>query len=255
MTDSKAYLARKSQFDRLLTLYGRNAVLEALQNDSIQSQRLHLSDKNRPAEVLDKILRFAEKQNVEVRYHSAAALSRISKNAKQDQGVALDVRCPEHKTLDEFLLNPPNNFKLIALEGITNPQNLGMAIRSITASPIDGILLSRAETPKLSPLVIKASAGTIFRAPIISCGKLLDAVHALQDINTEVCTLESGVSNSANTHSKHSGQIYILGNETQGVSKQIAQLATRRISIPMNRGVESLNVAVTAALVAFSEDL
>ena len=40
MTDSKAYLARKSQFDRLLTLYGRNAVLEALQNDSIQSQRV-----------------------------------------------------------------------------------------------------------------------------------------------------------------------------------------------------------------------
>ena len=116
-------------------------------------------------------------------------------------------------------------------------------------------MLSRAETPKLSPLVIKASAGTIFRAPIISCGKLLDAVHALQDINTEVCTLESGVSNSANTHSKHSGQIYILGNETQGVSKQIVQLATRRISIPMNSGVESLNVAVTAALVAFSEDL
>lgn len=255
MSDSKTYLAKKSQFDRLLTLYGRNAVLEALNNKEVQPQRLHLSEKNRPAKVIDNILRYAEQLNIEVRYHNPAALSRISKNAKQDQGVALDVRCPDHKTLDDFLLDPPDQFKLIALDGITNPQNLGMAIRSITASPIDGILLSRTETPKLSPLVIKASAGALFRAPIIKCEKLVDALRDLKKANTDIFTLESQLDPTPNTSSKSARSIYILGNETKGVSPDISKLATRRISIPMNRGVESLNVAVTAALVAFSKDL
>jgi 23S rRNA (guanosine2251-2'-O)-methyltransferase len=45
--------------------------------------------------------------------------------------------------------------------------------------------------------------------------------------------------------------IYVLGNETQGVSPEVAQLCNERVRIPMNNGVESLNVAVTAALIAF----
>jgi 23S rRNA (guanosine2251-2'-O)-methyltransferase len=52
--------------------------------------------------------------------------------------------------------------------------------------------------------------------------------------------------------SKNKSVVYVLGNESEGVSDEIAELCDQRVGIPMNNGVESLNVAVTAALIAFT---
>ncbi len=252
MTDSEAYRAKKAMFDQMLTVYGRNPVLEAIMDPNLHPQRLHLSKNNRKAGILDQIESWAVKRNVEIRKHDPASLARISKNAKQDQGVALDVRCPSHQQLSEFLKQLPEQFQLIALDGITNPQNLGMIIRSVTASPVDALLISKQDSPKLSPLVIKASAGTLFRAPIVRTEKLIDALQQLADRDTKICVLDSNANSSFESLHKFDRVVYVLGNETRGISTEIGKIATHRVSIPMNRGVESLNVAVTAALVAFS---
>lgn len=251
MSDSETYLQKKAFFNQLLTIYGRKPVLEAIQDPQLLPQRLHLSNNNRRAEILDEIEAWAVKREIETKTHAPKALARISKNAKQDQGVALDVRCPNHIELDEFLNNPPKRFRLIGLDGITNPQNLGMIIRSVAASPCDAIILGREDTPKLSPLVIKASAGSLFRAPIIRCNNLLQALNKLSQLGTEICVLDSSAKTGLDSQSKTDRVIYVLGNETEGVSSQVSDLANQRVCIEMNRGVESLNVAVTAALVAF----
>jgi 23S rRNA (guanosine2251-2'-O)-methyltransferase len=252
MKDSEAYRAKKAQFDQLLTLYGRKPVLEAIADSALQPERLHLSKNNRSATILDEIQSWAEKRNVEIRIHDPASLARISKNAKQDQGVALDIRCPDHQRLEDFLASPPDKFRLIALDGITNPQNLGMIIRSVAASPCDGLLISKRDTPKLSPLVIKASAGTLFKAPLIRLEKLEESLKQLQNLGTEICVLDSNASTNFAALASADRVVYVLGNETEGVSREIKKMATQRVAIPMCRGVESLNVAVTAALVAFN---
>lgn len=251
MSDSEAYRAKKAHFDQLLTVYGRKPVLEAICDPSLQPQRLHLSKNNRSADILEQIANWADKRNVEIRSHEPAALARISKNAKQDQGVALDISCPNHQKIDDFLVNLPKQFRLIALDGITNPQNLGMIIRSVAASPCDALLISKKDSPKLSPLVIKASAGTLFRAPIIRSNTLVDALRILADQGTKICVLDSNASAGLETLGDIDRVVYVLGNETEGVSPAIRKMAHNRVSIPMNRGVESLNVAVTASLIAF----
>ncbi len=73
-------------------------------------------------------------------YHDKQALSRISKNAKQDQGVALDMVL-EHMGDESSFRNTHKSYRIIALDGVTNPQNLGMIIRSCAAGNIDAILL------------------------------------------------------------------------------------------------------------------
>ena len=139
-TDSKAYLDKKSFFDKILTIYGRNAVLEALQDEGIDVYRLHLSDSNKPASVLTEIRSLAKTRGVEEVYHDKKTLSRISKNAKQDQGVALDIILPHSGDLEHFL-GVHDAYRIIALDGVTNPQNLGMIIRSCAAGEIDAFLL------------------------------------------------------------------------------------------------------------------
>lgn len=255
-TDKSDHLQRKRFFDRLLTVYGRKPVIEALENRDIPCYRIHLADSNKPGGIIKQIINLAEKRGVEVVYHSRQELSRISRNGKQDQGVAADLECPNHQLLDDFLANPPQeNYSLIALDGITNPQNLGMIIRSVTASPCHGILLPKQGTAAISALVIKASAGTLFKSTLIHCDSLEQALPQLKKLGATCCTLSSYSKQSLSELQVASPIVYVLGNETEGVSKKVNDLCTAQVRIPMSNGVESLNVAVTAALLAFRHQL
>ncbi|MEQ8800474.1 MAG: RNA methyltransferase substrate-binding domain-containing protein, partial [Haliea sp.] len=121
------YTARKAFFDRVLTVYGRKPVLEALLDPALTLHALHIADSNRDGGVMAEILRAAQRRGVEPRYHGRAELARISRNGRQDQGVAADILCPAFQRLEDYLEKlpaPPQ--RLLALDGITNPQNLGM---------------------------------------------------------------------------------------------------------------------------------
>jgi len=248
--DSKEYLEKKAFFDKIITIYGRNAVIEALEDNSISIHKLHLSDSNRVGSDVDKMAKLAKQREVEIRYHDKKALSRISKNAKQDQGVALDIVLEASLSEDEFL-EKHSSFKVLALDGIHNPQNLGMIIRSAAAGNVDAILLPSKNSAQISPLVIKASVGTIFRLPIIKTKNLAKTLAKFKTEKSEVYTLSSYAYNDYKATAYGSKTVFVLGNESEGVSKEIESLSTASISISMNRGVESLNVAVTASLLAF----
>ncbi len=250
MKDSKEYIEKKSFYDRILTIYGRNAVLEALEDSSIDIYKLHLSSSNKPTKVLDEIKKLADTRDVSVQYHDKISLSRISKNSKQDQGVALDIAMPYSGDIDQFI-SSNDRFRILALDRVTNPQNLGMIIRSSAAGNIDGILLPQKGTAQISPLVIKVSAGTLFKIPILKSKNLPNTLKKLQEHNAKVYTLSLNAKKDYRDLEYADKSIFVLGNESNGVSKEIESLSDESIIIPMKRGVESLNVAVTAALLAF----
>jgi len=247
MNDSQEYKDKKAFFEKIITLYGRNVVVEALQDSSIEVHKLHLASSNKPDGAIKTILALAKTRDITITYHEKNSLSRISKNAKQDQGVAIDIIAQTYLNANE--LKTKDSFKLIALDGIQNPQNLGMIIRSCAAGNVDGIILPKKSSAKISPLVIKASAGTLFKLPIYFCNALEDILPSLQ--NTKIYALSSHAKKEIYDVARSEKSIFILGNESDGVSKEVELLCNDSISIPMKRGVESLNVAVTASLIAF----
>lgn len=253
----------------MLTVYGRNAVLETLQDPSLTCHALHLAQTNRPSKVIQAITDAATVAGIEVKTHTREALARISKNGKQDQGVALDVMCPAFGTVEQFIASPPapgephetGTRRLLALDGISNPQNLGMIIRSAAAGRIDGIVLSRKGNAALGPLVIKASAGTVYKAPLLLCESLTEALQAFRDSGARIYCLAASGSRSLfaapdgqppDTSPTPGMEVYVLGNETEGVSDAVRALADEALHIPMRNGVESLNVAVSASLIAYA---
>jgi len=248
--DSKEYLSKRAFFDKVLTIYGRNAVLEALEDSSLTIHKLHLSTSNKSAPQLDKMVRLANQRDIEIAYHDKKALSRISKNSKQDQGVALDIIMPKAISADEFL-STYDSYRVIALDGIHNPQNLGMIIRSATAGDIDAIILPTKNSAQISPLVIKASVGTLFKLPIIKTNSLTNTLKKFQDSKAKLYTLSSHAKLSYKDEVYTKRTVFVLGNESEGVNREVERLCECSISIPMSRGVESLNVAVTASLLAF----
>ena len=249
--DSREYLDKKAFFASLITVYGRNVVLEMLQDRTIQIHKLHMAKSNKHEGVVNRILQLARERQIEIKEHTKEQLSRISRNAKQDQGVAADIIAPNYKNVKTYLENLPNSFRLLALDGIQNPQNLGMIIRSAAAGNIDGIILPKKNSAKLSPLVIKASAGTLFKIDILYCDDLEEVLPGFLKEEATLYALSSHATQTLHDLTSPPRSVFILGNESEGVSESITKQCNDALSIPMNRGVESLNVAVTAALIAF----
>jgi len=251
MNNSQAYNEKKKNFERQITVYGRNVVLEILEEKDINVTKVHLADSNKKDGVVSKIESLCERKNIEVLYHSKQALSRISKNAKQDQGVAADIEANSYQSAEDFFKSPSKTYRYIALDSIHNPQNLGMIIRSVAAGFVDGIILPKKGSAKISPLVIKASAGTLFKTKILYCDTLEEILPDFKKDGADIYALSSHAQENLFDMKLAEKTIFVLGNESEGVCKEVEKLANKTLSIPMQNGVESLNVAVTAALLAY----
>ncbi len=247
---AESYAEKKARFDQMLTLFGRKPVLEALMASTATPVCLHLADTNKNSAELERLRSLATKAGAEVKIHSREALSRISKNRRQDQGVALDLSLPRYQPYTALVRSAVSQ-GLIAVDGVTNPQNLGMIIRSVGASPLDGVLLARGGNARIDGLVVKASAGTIFRTPIYFCENLAPALINLKEQGYRVFGLDAGGSCPIAEVPLSGAQVFVLGNETSGLSSNVRALCDEIVSIPLANGIESLNVSVAAALVAF----
>ncbi len=171
---------RKNPRDRFITVYGRMPVLEALRDSRLDIAKLVVAD-NASGHSLDEILDLADDLRVPIEYASPARVKFLAGNGRHDQGIVADIQAPRMRRLANFLEqrgDRPTNVML--LDGVTNPSNVGMILRTATAAGIDGVILPRAGTPHVGPLVIKASAGVAFAAPIVNADTAGGAANELR---------------------------------------------------------------------------
>ncbi|WP_394615617.1 TrmH family RNA methyltransferase [Lentzea sp. JNUCC 0626] len=235
--------------DRFVTVYGRKPVLEALDDPALSVDKVVLADTARgPAarEILDA----ARGRGVQVQRATAQRVKVLAGNGKQDQGVLADVVAPRMKPL-ALALEEGSMRSVLVLDGITTPANVGMILRTATAAGIDGIVVPRRGVASIDPLVVKASAGVAFRAPVLRCGTSAEASALLRASGFALFALDSHASDTIYSASFEGPVAFVLGGETSGISDDVAQHITSRLTIPMAAGVESLNVASAAAVLCF----
>jgi 23S rRNA (guanosine2251-2'-O)-methyltransferase len=238
---------KRSPRDKWITIYGRKPVLEALYDPSLSVAKVVVAD-NATGGSLQEILRAAEKVDVPVERATASRVKWLAGNGKHDQGVVADVDAPRMTPLEEFVRargkRPTNVF---LLDGVTNPGNVGMILRTATGAGFDGVILPRAGTPHVGPLVIKASAGVAFQAPIVNTSTARTAVDLLRTAGYHIYGLSARSHVSLFKADLAPRAVYVLGGETNGLTVP----TDSDLQIPLNAGVESLNVAIAAAVVAF----
>jgi 23S rRNA (guanosine2251-2'-O)-methyltransferase len=241
----------RSPKDTFITIYGRMPVLEVLQDRNLQVDKLIVAD-NAQGENLDRILGLARRRGIPVRSASPQRVKLLAGNGKQDQGILADVVAPQMRTLPEFLdAAGPGRCQVLVLDGVNNPANVGMIIRTATAAGLSGVVLPRAGSPDIDPLVIKASAGVAFRAPVIRCRTGAEAAAQLSEDGFRVYGLSGEARTTLYAERIPDRAVFVLGNETTGIAEETAQWVDQWLSIPMAGGVESLNVATAAAVVCF----
>ena len=139
----------------------------------------------------------------------------------------------------------------LALETVQDPGNLGTIIRTATAAGASGLWLSEDTVELDNPKVLRASAGQWFRLPMAVSLDLKVTVRACQQAGMQVvATLPNAPLTYWEIDWRHPTLI-LLGNEGAGLSPELAALADLQIRIPLFSGVESLNVAITAALMLY----
>ena len=142
-------------------------------------------------------------------------------------------------------------FRVIALDGVTNSQNVGMVVRSVVGAGLDGILWPMLGQPWVNGLVVRAAAGSIFECPIIRCESLTMGLATLQAAGFSCVGLAANAEKSLFETKPTHRAAFVLGSEATGLSESVRGLLDDRVSIPMAGPLESLNVAVAAGLVCF----
>jgi 23S rRNA (guanosine2251-2'-O)-methyltransferase len=241
--------------DVFITVYGRKPVLEALADPDLTVARVHLAT-GAHGDTVDAIVRTAAEGGVDVERVSAQRVKLLAGNGRHDQGAAADVVAPRMQPLEDFLRRARRRARtgsstVFVLDAITNPANVGMILRTATAAGLDGVVLPHAGTPDVGPLVIKASAGVAFRAPILRCSTPAQAAHLLRQAGFVIYGLAADGDAALYQAEIAPLAAFVLGNETRGVTPEVRRQVERWLSIPLFGGVESLNVASAAAVVAY----
>lgn len=231
-----------------MTVFGRKPVLEALADRRLDVDKVILADNARGAAARE-IIDAAGARSVRVERASAHRVKVLAGNGKQDQGVLADVVAPRMRRLADGLAARPAT--VLVLDGITTPANVGMILRTATAAGVEGIVVPRRGVAGIDPLVVKASAGVAFHAPVLRCYTAEEACAALRDAGYPLFALDGAARQSLFDATLPRRAAYVLGGETAGVSPEVRKHVTGLVSIPMAGGVESLNVASAAAVLCF----
>ncbi|MCI2416778.1 RNA methyltransferase [Saccharopolyspora sp. K220] len=237
--------------DRFVTVYGRKPVLEALADYNLRVDKVLLAEGLR-GPVIEEIKDAAADRAVRVERASANRVKLLAGNGRHDQGVLADVVARRMRPLADALADPANAPRtVLLLDGLTTPANVGMILRTATAAGIDGIVVPHRGVASLDPLVIKASAGVAFHAPVLRTRTAGEAAEMLGEAGYPLFALEANAADSIFDADFGSRAVFVLGNETAGLSEDVRAWIAQPVSIPMAGDVESLNVASAAAVLCF----
>lgn len=163
-------------------------------------------------------------------------------DTKTPQGIAAVVR---------ISLGAQLGRRLVALDAVQDPGNVGTIIRTADAAGLDGVLLSDQCADVFSPKTLRATMGSIFRMPIQVTDDLPAALLQLREKGCSV--ISSQLDGEPFYQRSPVGERFclIIGNEGNGISDAVKATATHRVKLPMRGGAESLNAAIAAGIMMY----
>ncbi len=165
------------------------------------------------------------------------------------QGALLVLKQPVY-TLDEVLCRGKNGLYLV-LEDLQDPGNLGTIVRTGEGAGISGIIMSSKTVDIFNPKTIRATMGSIYRVPFIYVETLSDTLARMRKAGVAVYAAHLQGETLYHDFSYKGATAFLIGNEGAGLKKETAEAADFCLKIPMEGSVESLNAAVSAALLLY----
>jgi 23S rRNA (guanosine2251-2'-O)-methyltransferase len=232
---------------------GRQAVRELLLAGRRKVREVWVLAEADPADIVDDIRELAEAERVPVR---EVGRSKFFAEARCEapQGVLAKAAPLPEASLDDLAAtrsSGPPPF-LVAVDGVTDPGNLGALLRSAECAGATGVVLPRHRAVHVTPTVTKAAAGAVEHLPFAVVGGLPTALQQLRQHGVWVVGLDGGGRTGLWDLPAADGPIaLVLGAEGSGLSRLVRQRCDEIVSIPLLGALGSLNVAAAGALACF----
>ena len=139
---------------------------------------------------------------------------------------------------------------ILAVNGVQDPGNLGTIIRTADSANLKQILVSKDTVDAYSPKVIRSTMGSIYRVKIVECENLANVLDELKKHKFQIVSTSLDTENSI-YDIDYRKKVVVIGNEGNGVSKEIQDLSDYKVKIPMLGKTESLNASVATGIMIY----
>ncbi len=232
-----------------LVLFGINAVMEKLKVSPQEVSEVIIAT-GRQGGALRSIDQEARRRNLPVRYAEPEVLSRLA-NGQRHQGVVAKAATYSYRLFDDLLRDlsaSPGCDRILILDGITDPRNLGALLRSAEGAGIHHVVLPKDRSAGVTPTVVKTSAGAVHYLKIYRVSNLRYAILTLKREGFWVVGLDTGSRDDVYQRVYPDKLVVVLGSEGAGIRPLIRQECDFLVSIPMQGEITSLNVAVAGGV-------
>jgi 23S rRNA (guanosine2251-2'-O)-methyltransferase len=231
---------------------GRNPVVESLRA-KVPALALYVTGRAQEDERVAEAVQLAAGEGIAVLETSMVELDRLTDNAVH-QGVALRIRPYEYAHPEDLLARRGGQLAplIVALDGVTDPRNLGAIVRSAAAFGASGVLVPARRSAHVTAGAWKASAGALSRLPVAQCSNLTRTLEVYKRNGLFVAGLDAEGSVDVHDMTIADGpMVLVVGSEGRGLSRIVASACDMLVSIPMSTGMESLNAGIAGSIALY----
>lgn len=232
---------------------GRQAVRELLIAQRRKVQEIWISSELEGDEALDDIVGLARANRVPVAYVARRRLETAARSEAPQGVLARAAEVPEVDLARLITRREGRAPFLVAVDGVTDPGNLGAILRSCEGAGVDGVVVPRHRAVHITPTVAKAAAGAVEHVAVAVVPGLPAALARMKDQGIWIVGLDDAADRSLFELGDLAaeGICIVLGAEGAGLSRLVRERCDLICAIPMHGRVESLNVSAAAALAAY----
>jgi len=245
---------RSKQADDTETVTGRNSVLEALRA-KIPATAFYIAQRVEMDDRVKEMLSIATHREIPVLEVTRPELDRMAGFDGVHQGVALKVPPYEYahpQDLLEQIIDAGQTPLLVALDGVTDPRNLGAIIRSTAAFGGQGIILPQRRSASVNSAAWKTSAGAAARIPVAIAPNLTSTLKEFKKQGVFVLGLDGGGEIELPALQLADRPVVIVvGSEGKGLSRLVTETCDQVVSIPISGATESLNAGIAASVALY----
>jgi 23S rRNA (guanosine2251-2'-O)-methyltransferase len=246
----KARAKKDRPADEAELLLGRNPVLEALRA-KVPATALYVAFGTEIDDRVAESVRLANNRDLAVKELARRDLDRRTNNALH-QGIALEVEPYQYADLEDLTETAAGSGTvplLVALDGVTDPRNLGAIIRSTAAFGGHGLIIPSRRAASVTAVAWRTSAGAAARLPVAKVVNLTRTIKDLQEQGYMTVALDAeGDLDVFDMPVATDPLLVVVGDEGKGVSRLVAETCDHRVGIPISSDVESLNASVAASI-------
>lgn len=222
-------------------IYGRKPVIDAI-DSGVKIYKAFVIKQN--SKIVDEIISKLDRANVEINFVDKRFFDKIDMN---HQGVMVEAESFQYKDLSDL----SKYQRLIILDQIEDPHNLGAIIRSAESFGFDGVIIPERRSASVSPIVYKTSAGAINNINIIMVKNINRVIEEIKEAGFWVYGLAGEASSPIDQVDLKGKVCLIVGNEGKGLSRLVRENCDILINIPMKGFVNSLNASVASAIAMY----